>query len=469
MVGILRRITVKMKMNNEKDMKDSIKQSSMVADENEQYDVTQCEKGIYANCIMFPEGYAYHETYGYCLEKDVDDSILIQALQYVVNKNRIVRSVYIIDQDGKVVRKVKKNVVAELPVVNLKSDETIEEAIEIERRKAFDLEQGPLFRFTMFVNEKGEKKLVTCFHHLIYDWKSAQIFIMEVMENYKKLSKGEILALDQEDSRFDKYVEEEKEYLKSEKANEDRDYWMRSISLDDKLLTLAGSALETGTIENKGNYSQILLKNELMTEIEAADFGEYVSVFVKMLSAYMLLLYKYAKQQNLIIGVPVGSRNRESEDAIGCYINFIVISMLLNPDKTIQEFVQELRDIVLEGMEHGRYPYHELSKNISKEAKRLIPQLCQSAFYFNEWNIAADQEFGGELIREAHQISEYDFAMAIYKKVNSGTELLIKYNENLFDADTISQMLAEYQSILKKMIKRKKLTLEAFFDEKTEC
>lgn len=469
MVGILRRITVKMKMNNEKVMKDSIKQSSMVADENEQYDVTQCEKGIYANCIMFPEGYAYHETYGYCLEKDVDDSILIQALQYVVNKNRIVRSVYIIDQDGKVVRKVKKDVVAELPVVNLKSDETIEEAIEIERRKAFDLEQGPLFRFTMFVNEKGEKKLITCFHHLIYDWKSAQIFIMEVMENYRKLSKGEILALDQEDSRFDKYVEEEKEYLKSEKANEDRDYWMRSISLDDKLLTLAGADLETGTIENKGNYRYVLLKNDLMTEIETADFGEYVSVFVKMLSAYMLFLYKYAKQQNLRIGVPVGSRNGESEDAIGCYINFIVISMQLNPNRTIQEVVQELRDIVLEGMEHGRYPYHELSKNISKEANRIILQLCQSAFYFNEWNCAGDQEFGGELIREAHQISDYDFTMAIYKKVNSGTELLIKYNENLFDADTISQMLTEYQSILKKMIKRKKLTLEAFFDEKTEC
>lgn len=458
-------------MNNIKGMKKSTNQDeSIVVYENEQYDVTKCEKGIYANCVMFPKSYAYHETYGYCINEDVDDSILIKALQYVVNKNRILRSVYTVDQKGIVKRKVKKNVMVELPVVKLKNDETIEEAIEVERRRSFDLECGPLFRFTMFVNGEGEKKLITCFHHLIYDWNSAQIFIMEVMENYKKLSKGQTLVLDHEDRRFDKYIDEEKRYLRSEKAEADREYWMKNISLDDVALpTMAGATLETRTKENKGNYKYVLLENELMTEIESADFGGYVSVFVKMFSAYILFLYKYTKQKKLRIGIPIGSRNKESEDAIGCYINFIVISMQLKPDKTIQEFVQELRDVVLEGMEHCQYPYQELSKNISKEAKRLIAQLCQSSFYFNEWNIVEDGEFGGKLIKEAHQIGEYDFAMAVYRISNAKTELHIKYNENLFDADTINQMLIEYKNILRKMIYQKKITLEAFFDVKTPC
>lgn len=461
-----RRMTVQMNMSNIKGMNESTKQASnIVADENEKYDVTKCEKGIYANCIMYPESYAYHETYGYCINEDVDESVLIQALQYIVDKNRMLRSVYTVDQDGIVKRKVKKNVVVELPVVKLNSNETIEEVIKVERRKSFDLERGPLFRFTMFVNGEGEKKLITCFHHLIYDWNSAQIFIMEVMENYKKLRRGQTLVLEQEDSRFDNYIEEEKRYLRSEKANEDRDYWMKHILNDDTLLTM----VETGTIENNGNYKYVLLENELMTEIETADFGGYVSVFVKMFSAYILFLYKYTKQKNLRIGVPIGRRNREREDAIGCYINFIVISIQLKLDKTIQEFVQEIHDIVLEGMEHCQYPYHELSKNISKEAKKIIPQLCQSAFYFNEWDIAEDLELGGELIKEAHQIGEYDFAIAVYRRTDTATELFIKYNENLLDTDTINQMLTEYESILREMVHQKKVTLEDLFEEKTQC
>ncbi|SFR98106.1 non-ribosomal peptide synthetase [Anaeromicropila populeti] len=435
---------------------------------NNQYDLSEGQKGIYTSYLMFPQSYAYNTPGAFCLNRDVDRNILERAVKYLVQKHEILRSVFVSDETG-VHREIREQAEGYMEYISLDENENINKRIIEENKKYFVLEEGPLFRVIVFEQKKGEKVLFLCFHHIVFDGISAEIFYRELKECYLLLKTNEQLDDNSVDNSYLSFVQKEKEYLLGENAKKDKEYWIKQLSHESKQLTIAGKQLESGEYENDGACCMFELDTIVCRQINYLNVGKPVSAFTKMLTAYMLLLSKYGDEKDIRIGTPITTRTLEFEESIGYYINMIVLRQNINENSTFKELLLAVHNVVLNGLEHSKYPYYDLIRAIGKESRKIIPQLFQGAFYYNSWNVNEEKDFCQHQINDIHQLGEYDLALEVLTKNVDEIIIRFKYNKNIFDELFINKMMQEYINILCAMTNHVNDTIDMHIGKRTKA
>jgi len=64
-----------------------------------------------------------------------------------------------------------------------------------------------------------------------------------------------------------------------------------------------------------------------------------VTLFAVVLAAYAQLLSRYARKQDVVIGVPVATVGRDDERLVGCLVNTLPIRVDLSGKPTFTELV----------------------------------------------------------------------------------------------------------------------------------
>ena len=75
-----------------------------------------------------------------------------------------------------------------------------------------------------------------------------------------------------------------------------------------------------------GQQNRFVLSRELTAELDRLSQREGVTLFMTLLAAFKLLLAKYSRQDDIVVGSPIANRNRmEIEDLIGFFVNTLVL------------------------------------------------------------------------------------------------------------------------------------------------
>lgn len=99
------------------------------------------------------------------------------------------------------------------------------------------------------------------------------------------------------------------------------------------------------------------LSNELKKFLEEND----VTSDIVYLSAVMILLHKYSRQDDIVIGKQVFiNPNENLEDTFKNTVNYLPIRGKVKKDKSIEEFLKEMKQICLEAEENKEYSYEKL-------------------------------------------------------------------------------------------------------------
>src|SRR6185437_10888891 len=73
------------------------------------------------------------------------------------------------------------------------------------------------------------------------------------------------------------------------------------------------------------------LSQELTKEVMRLGRREGATLFITLLAAYYVLLYRYTGQEDILVGTPIANRNRrEIEELIGFFINNLVLRVKLS-------------------------------------------------------------------------------------------------------------------------------------------
>ena len=67
---------------------------------------------------------------------------------------------------------------------------------------------------------------------------------------------------------------------------------------------------------------------------------ESCTVFMVLLTALNVLLYRYAHQQDIRIGILVADRGRREVEGLGYFLNTVVLRTQISPEMTIQQLLQ---------------------------------------------------------------------------------------------------------------------------------
>jgi non-ribosomal peptide synthetase component F len=86
------------------------------------------------------------------------------------------------------------------------------------------------------------------------------------------------------------------------------------------------------------------------------------------LAALSLLLSRYAREEDVVVGVDLSSRpHRETAGLIGFFINMLVLRTDLSGDPSFRELLRRVRETSLEALTHQEMPYERLVEELRPE------------------------------------------------------------------------------------------------------
>ena len=222
--------------------------------------------------------------------------------------------------------------------------------------RPFDLGKAPLLRLKI-LNVTGESRNILLFdmHHIISDGMTMNIIINE----FSKLSRGEELL--QPEVQYKDYSE----WLRSRDLSSQREFWKDVFKEEAPVLDLPLDYPRPKTQSFRGAHISIWLNQELKNRIEEINQASGTTDFMTFLSAFMVMLHKYSRQEDVVVGTPISGRvHKDTQSMVGMFVNTLAMRGYPTEEKTFSEFLSEIKEHALGAYENQEYPFEELLEEV---------------------------------------------------------------------------------------------------------
>src|SRR6185295_11435048 len=106
-----------------------------------------------------------------------------------------------------------------------------------------------------------------------------------------------------------------------------------------------------------------------------------VTLFMTLLAAFQVLIHRYTGQQDVLVGAPTAGRDRaDTAGLIGYLVNPVVLRADFSEAPTFRSFLGQVRQTVIGALDHSRYPFPLLVKQLQLERDPSRSPLFQVFF-----------------------------------------------------------------------------------------
>ena len=253
------------------------------------------------------------------------------------------------------------------------ADAAVDQFIQADISRPFDLEDGPLIRAFLLRTGKESHTFYYAIHHIIGDAWSLQILAKDVMYFYQAIVAGRPPQLVPLNIQYKDYASWQMVELKKNIYQEHQTFWKEYLRGYLPVLSLPSEKLRPSTKTQSGIALEMYLSEELTAEIKSFTREQGSSLFMTLLAICNVLLYRYSGQREQLIGSPVSGRNHaDLENQIGFYVNTVVLKSNIDPQLSFLLFLQQIKDQVLAVLAHQDYPFDYLldDLNLQRDVSR---------------------------------------------------------------------------------------------------
>lgn len=413
--------------------------------EAEYYQLSSAQRRIYYNSKMIGEdNIVYNMPGAVMINGLLEEERVKEALNKIIERHEILRTRFIIN-DNTIMQKVIENIKIDVPVFYNKSDEIYN--ILKSFSKPFNLEEDLLIRAEIHYIDNKKTLLLFDSHHIIMDGTGLNNLIIEFNriyngDNLKKLP-----------IQYRDYSDWEQKFNESEKIKKLENYWVNKFNGSDfEQLNLPYDYKQPTNRTYRGETVSKIIDEKIYRKVERFAKRNGVSPYILFLTAFFILLYKYTGQNDINIGSPMANRNlNETKRMIGMFVNNIVIRGKVDSNKTFKEFLDQIKDQVLDDLSYQPYPFDLLLKklNIPTDPSRN-PLFDVMLTYQNreERTIKIDDK-ESEIIELNNHIAKFNLSVEIKPETHT---VNIEYCTDLFKKQTIERFFDHYVNVIKTII-----------------
>lgn len=252
-------------------------------------------------------------------------------------------------------------------------------------REPYDLAQGPLLRFLMIRLRQDETLGLLMMHHAISDgWSTRMLFgeFVTLYDAYVSHSEPRLLPLT---IQYPDYAAWQREQFSQAEIARQRAFWRERLFGVPALLDLPTDYPRPPKQDFRGSRVEIVVSPLLTAQIRALAKREGATLFMALLAAFKILLYRYSGQEDMVVGTPVAGRNRpELESLIGCFLNMLVIRTQINQTQNFPAFLQTVKTSTLNSFANQDVPFEKLLEDLDIKRNLAYSPLYQTAFSFEE-------------------------------------------------------------------------------------
>ncbi|HEX2269383.1 MAG TPA: amino acid adenylation domain-containing protein, partial [Pyrinomonadaceae bacterium] len=392
-----------------------------------------------------------------------------ESVNEIVARHEALRTTFG-SRDGQPVQLIAPSLRLTIPLLDLRGtpaatrDEEIQQLAREEARRAFDLGSGPLLRVTLVQEAETEYVMLLVMHHIVSDGWSVGVFVKELAALYEAYCAGQPSSLAELNVQYADYAAWQRQWLQGAALEEQIGYWKERLDGAPPVLQLLTDRPRPAVQTFRGAQHAVRLSKELSQSIKALGRQENATLFMTLLAAFKVLLYHYTHQEDLVVGTDIANRNRmENEGLIGFLSNMLVLRTDLSGDPTFSELLKRVREVTLEGYAHQDVSFEKLVEVMQPKRELGYTPLFQHVFSLQS-DPRQQMQLSG-LTLDWYPIesgtAKFDMVFNLWD-TEQGLSGSVDYNTDLFDRDSITRLLDQFQVLLKGIVNDPQRRLSQF-------
>ncbi len=337
-----------------------------VSPKMESYPLTDGQRRMWIVDQASPGNTAYNVPFALKVQGRLDLEVLEKALDAVVERHEMLRTSFI-TIEGEPRQIVKEHVTGSVQTnaVDLlganPSDEDVIKLLAEHSIKPFDLKRGKLLTLTIVRSSPTTTWVLLTMHHIVVDRWSLEILWSEWITNYKAILEGSRINLEPLRIQYKDYAVWR---AVQNDWTDDKEFWKTKFPI----LPSLNLPFDRPTTENDSIcQSEVFrVERELYEELSEACRKHKSTLFAALLTAVNIVLYKFTGQNDIVVGVPISTRDHpELDDQIGFYLNTLPVRSVLNVQGGAIENLRAIESVFSEASSHSSYPYEKIQEDLS--------------------------------------------------------------------------------------------------------
>jgi amino acid adenylation domain-containing protein len=386
----------------------------------------------------------FNMPYAIWLNGPVDPAALQRALDTLVARHAALRT-SIVAVDG-----VPEQVVADTATVPLELGALPEEGAEALAAdlalRPFDLARGPLLRAALIEVGPDRWLFVLVIHHIISDGTTMAILLFELSTLYSSSDELPALWMDYGD-----YAVWQRDRIRGEELERQLSYWREQLRGAPQVLELPTDRPRPAEQSSRGALAHAALAAPATRQLREVANGANVTMFMAFLTGFAVVLARYARQADLVIGTPVAGRIRvELEPIVGLFTNAIPLRIPLSGDPTFAELLGRVRDATVEALAHEELPFEKLVEDLRPDRSLGHAPLLQVQFSYQSLTIPELRLPGVTAQGRALFTGTAKLDLSLFADTAPSDEstLVLEYSTDLFDAPLAGRIVRSVATVL---------------------
>ncbi|CCQ62420.1 Linear gramicidin synthetase subunit C [Includes: ATP-dependent valine adenylase (ValA) (Valine activase); ATP-dependent D-valine adenylase (D-ValA) (D-valine activase); Valine racemase [ATP-hydrolyzing]; ATP-dependent tryptophan adenylase (TrpA) (Tryptophan activase); ATP-dependent D-leucine adenylase (D-LeuA) (D-leucine activase); Leucine racemase [ATP-hydrolyzing]; ATP-dependent tryptophan/phenylalanine/tyrosine adenylase (Trp/Phe/TyrA) (Tryptophan/phenylalanine/tyrosine activase); ATP-dependent D-leuci len=405
-------------------------------------------------------------------------NILKKSLNEIIRRHEILRTVFIVIK-GDAKQKIISDITLDMPLIDVQNlskreqEKEIKTNIKYQALQPFNLEKTPLLRSVIFQRDKEDYVLLFTVHHIIADYWSMRVLIQELALIYQAFSQQKPSPLPSLPIQYADFAVWQRKWLQGKEKSEQLEYWSKKLENHPPILQLTTDFPRPAIQSFRGTTEEFFLSPEVSDSLKTLSRQAGTTLFMTLLAAFKILLYRYTGQNDISVGSTVANRNRtEIENLIGLFVNNLVFRTQIKSHISFRDFLSEVKEVALGAYAHQDLPFEYLVEILQPERNLSHNPLFQVMFILHNTPSQKVNLPGLTLktLSWESQTSRFDLSLDMYE-TDSGLRGVFEYNTDLFRESTIKRLIANFKILLDSIINNSeqhisKLNLLTYSEEK---
>jgi len=419
---------------------------------------TYMQKKIWYVEQLFNESITYNVSGYVKFHGKLQTEYLQQAFQSVVDRQEVLRSRFK-GGNGRLEAELGDESAAEaFKVYDCSSDELNLSPDDLKQRmyeegiRPFQLSEGKLIRLICYKLSETEWIGQIVWHHIVSDGYSSGVFIKELLQLYEMYAgKGfETVQEPKSDIQYYDYVVHINDRIANGEFDSQIQYWKEHLSGSSMTCVIPTDFAVSNDLTYQGDRVEFAIRQQLKTKLEATAKKHGVTLFVLLMSALKIMLHKYVKQSDIIVGVPVAGRNEaELQTIIGCFLNMLPVRSEISEEQQLFEYIQAENNHVMQALKNQDLPFDFIVEQLGVERDLLSTPIYQVVFSY-EVNALKDittKDFHIEFAELDLKTAKVDLALEVNDE-KDGLSAWFEYKSDKFSRERMVKIKDYYLNIL---------------------
>lgn len=419
---------------------------------------------------LHPGEHTYNAALPMLVDGYVDGDALQRALDAVVERHQVMRTVYPLGPDGEIRQLVLPGARVELTrldLTKLPGEQQLLKAMVALRAIAsrpFDLARDVTTRSALLRLSGDRNVLMIVSHHICCDGWSREVLFRDLAAFYDAFTTGAAVDLEELPIQYADYALWQRRWLQGPELERQLGYWREALRGVSPTLAMPTDKPRPRIQSSRGAFRWFTVEPGVTEELVRIGREERATLYQTLLAAYEALVFARSGQNDFLIGSPIANRQRrEVESLVGLFSNTIVVRAMIGGDPSFRELVNRVREATVGGYAQQDLPFEKLVEVLRPPRDPSRNPLFQTNFRVQAVP-PPRLSLGGAPVRPLEldlRIARFDFAMDLHITDDGSLRGHFEYNTDLFEDAWAETMTDDYLALLGDFVRESDLPLSA--------